>query len=126
MREALGLLRAGLVLRGVGNDTCSDAEIAMAEALNNVAEHAYAGRDPGPVEIAVKVDDGGVEFVLSDWGKSMHKSQLPKGKLPDLDVARDVMPEGGFGWFMLYNLTESLSYSRNEDENRLTLFFSHS
>ena len=124
VREALGLLRAGLILRGVSDEVCSSSEIAMAEALNNIAEHAYAARDPGPVEIAVKISDAGVRFVLRDWGHPMPGNQLPGGTLPDNDVDLDDLPEGGFGWYMLHSLTESLSYSRQNDENQLVLVVS--
>ena len=30
------------------------------------------------------------------------------------------MPEGGFGWFMIHTLADSINYERIDDENRFT------
>jgi serine/threonine-protein kinase RsbW len=33
---------------------------------------------------------------------------------------QDDLPEGGFGWFLIRELTKDLQYVRHEDQNRLT------
>ena len=102
---------------------CSTVEIALAEALNNIAEHAYAPDSPGPLEIVAHIRDDGLEFVLRDHGRALPGLTLPAGQLPDSDVPLEDLPEGGFGWFLMHSLAESLSYIRENGENRLTLVF---
>ena len=124
VRSALSRLRGELGESGVDADLCSTVEIALAEALNNIVEHAYACDGPGPVDIVAHINADGIKFVLRDRGRSLPGLEVPKGVLPDADVAIEDLPEGGFGWYLLHTLTESLNYSRIDDENQLTMVFS--
>ena len=123
VREALAQLRQALVDDDIGDSLCSSVEIALAEALNNIAEHAYPGDTPGPVDIAARINPHTVTFELRDNGREMPGSRIPDGILPDNEVPLDDLPEGGFGWFLLHSLTQSLNYEREDGQNRLTLTF---
>ena len=51
---------------------------------------------------------------------------MPAGAPPDraphdLDVSRADLPEGGFGWRMIRDLTEELLYRRQDGRNILEL-----
>lgn len=126
VREALAELRQALAESGATDDLCSTVEIALAEALNNIAEHAYAGGTPGPMDISAQLGDDTVRFVLRDKGHEMPGAIMPAGNLPDHDVPFDDLPEGGFGWYLLHSLTQSLDYQRQNGENQLTLTFARS
>jgi len=55
--------------------------------------------------------------VLDD-GRPMPEGRLPCGR-EDWPTARDQLPEGGFGWFLIRTLAMDLCYNRIEGRNRL-------
>lgn len=117
-----GLISATSALKsmGVSEDTQGFAEILLAEVLNNIVEHAYAGRSEGSIEIEIRTDATTLRFNVRDWGVPMPGLALPEGKEHDLAVPVDDLPEGGFGWFMIHTLAQNLSYARRDDQNLLT------
>ena len=104
-------------------DWTGTVEIALAEAVNNIVEHAYAGLPEGTVEIACDLDKTGLTMQIMDFGNALGSNELPPGNPVDLDVALEDLPEGGFGWFLLRELTQSISYDRKDGANILTLAF---
>lgn len=89
--------------------------IVAAEALNNVVEHAYAGRDVGSVGFLCAVERRGIICRISDRGRPL--DQLPKGIAPDLTGN---LPEGGFGWFLIHQLATHIRYQRIGSRNLLS------
>ncbi|RKT27977.1 serine/threonine-protein kinase RsbW [Roseovarius halotolerans] len=124
IRGALDSVRSHLAALGLGDERCGAVEIALAEALNNIAEHAFARRPPGPVYLDAEVEGTCLRINLVDLGCPLPGQTLPTGLHHDLDVAPDALPEGGFGWLLIRELTEEVSYIRSGAENRLTLVFS--
>lgn len=94
-------------------------EIVLAEVLNNIAEHAYPGDACGMIEVEAEVLVGALGFRISDDGVAMPDHRLPPGHAQDLGVAADDLPEGGFGWLLIRELTEGLTYRRVGDRNEL-------
>ncbi len=123
VREILGDLRARVQALGVDEDHCGTVEIAMAEALNNIIEHAYAPGFAGPLWLDVQLGEGRLVIKTRDTGHPLPGLDLPKRALPDASGPLDSLPEGGFGWFLIQDLTETVEYTRKENENRLTLVF---
>lgn len=99
-----------------------DLTIALTEALNNVAEHAYEHR-PGKVELSIEPVSSGLRLTIWDEGRAMPGGRAPKGRLPARDGAVASLPEGGFGWFLLRRLASRVGYRRHAGRNRLTLTF---
>jgi serine/threonine-protein kinase RsbW len=98
-----------------------DASIALAEALNNIEEHAYSGRREQPVWVEIDARGNRVRCRIEDCGAPLPGGVLPGGRLPPADpCAHDDLPEGGFGWALLRRLTRDLAYQRHDDRNRLT------
>lgn len=118
-RRVLEELVAQLRLVGIGEGMAANAELILAEVLNNVVEHAYAAGS-GPVELTVDRRESGLECLVADEGRP-----LPAGMVPGNDVPPqadpDSLPEGGFGWHIIRCLTSDLRYERNGASNRLTL-----
>ncbi len=116
LSEACALLRrwgcaAGLV---------EDGMIVLAEVLNNIEEHAYAGGAGGPVELHLQVSGRTIRCVVEDRGAPLPSGPLPGGRMPMPDpVEPESWPEGGFGWAMVRRLTCDLSYETAGGRNRL-------
>jgi len=122
VRALLAETRAWLRARDVSEATCGTVEIALAEALNNIVEHAYAGR-AGRIGIAAVLDGAQLRCTLTDRGRPLPGLCPPEGDGPALDRTGAEMPEGGFGWFLIRTLTRAQRYERTADVNRLTLAF---
>jgi len=99
-------------------------EIVLAEVLNNVVEHAYAEHGRGVIELDVKREGQRLTFVIRDDGRPMPGGIAPGGIPQDLDVAEKDLPEGGFGWFLIRELTRDLRYHRTGNRNELRFFIS--
>jgi serine/threonine-protein kinase RsbW len=122
VRALLAEVRGWLALAGLSEERCGTVEIALAEALNNVVEHGYAGTR-GEIALELRHANGALRATLRDNGPPLPRLRLPAGKVPSPDGARAALPEGGFGWFLIRSLTRELSYARSGTENRLTLVF---
>ncbi|KEJ90410.1 ATP-binding protein [Sulfitobacter donghicola] len=122
IRSGLAQTLAGLEPLGLNNDETTTVELVLAEALNNVVEHALASTN-GETEIEIRTthDDQGLLLVIVDQGVPMPTGTAPACREPELAVALDDMPEGGFGWFMIHTLTQEIDYKRVEDTNQLSL-----
>lgn len=100
------------------SEECRDhSEIVLAEVLNNIVEHAYAG-DAGQIEISVACQIGFLDICIKDFGRPMPDLKLPAGELIPLYDGQDP-PEGGFGWHLIRSLTQDLNYQRVQDQNIL-------
>lgn len=123
VREMLQIVRTRLEGRGIDGDSCGRIELALAEALNNIVEHAFANTAPGMIRLELCIGDGSLRVSLADDGVPLPGLALPKGDLPDHRVARTGLPEGGFGWFLLHESTERIVYAHEGGWNHLTLEF---
>ncbi len=119
LRKALK--KAMEFLRGLdfGQDACGVVELVLAEAINNVIEHAYAGERQGVVELIICQNGPELEFRILDDGLPMPGDKAPAGHLRDLDCDTQDLPEGGFGWFLIHELTSKLEYRRAGTRNQL-------
>ena len=119
VRRALHQLMVQLQLHGLGPDLLGSIEIVVAEALNNIVEHAHATCQ-GVISLRARTVAQQVQFELLDQGLPMPGGELPKGLAAVVDVVVDDLPEGGFGWFLIRSLSQDLRYSRDGDTNRLS------
>jgi serine/threonine-protein kinase RsbW len=117
VRSGLQNLFAQEPLCSLCDDTRGTAEIVMAEALNNIVEHAYSAQ-AGSIEIWVGLGATGLECSISDYGRPMPNYQLPMGLGPNVTQIED-LPEGGFGWFLIRSLAQDLQYQRRYNQNLL-------
>lgn len=105
--------------RELGREDAGTIELVLAEVLNNIVEHAYAGRPAGAIEVAASIENKRFFCAIRDWGVAVPGDLLLPG--PDLAVLDDVggLPEGGWGWSLIRGLTEALRYARSADMNEL-------
>ncbi|MCU0907462.1 MAG: ATP-binding protein [Rhodobacteraceae bacterium] len=120
IRGALTSLRAALAPLDMAADDLDSVELVVAEVLNNIVEHAYAGTQGGMILVTAWTLADDLAFRIEDEGDPMPGGVLPPGKTPRLDAAVEDLPEGGFGWFLIHTLTRDLTYDRVGPRNRLT------
>lgn len=122
VRDALGAVRARF-RDEVGEDTLGRLELVLAEVMNNIAEHAGDHVAPGQivrpplVHLWVVGHDGGLACALSDDGASLPAECLLPRDLPQ--IGSEDLPEGGFGWYLIQDLTQELCYYREGRRNFL-------
>lgn len=99
-------------------------ELCVAEAVNNVSEHAYRGA-PGAVEVELLASGTALEIRIADDGVEMDPRRLANAaRLQDFapdDL--DSLPEGGMGLHLIRTLTQSARYERRAGRNFLTLVY---
>lgn len=109
--------------QGVSEDTAGDIEIALAEAINNIVEHAYAGVEPGNVRVICSFQQSRLDIRISDKGFPLPADELPAGAPAVITADKQSLPEGGFGWFLIRQLTSDIRYDRINGHNRLSMGF---
>ncbi len=127
VRAGLARMAANRPLSHLTPDQRGTVEVVLAEVLNNVAEHAYAGGS-GKITVFLRLVGAGLSCQVTDEGAPMPRGRLPEGNHPVqranpgdsfATVPLADLPEGGFGWHMIRRLTEGLLYSRVGGQNRL-------
>ncbi|KUF12724.1 ATP-binding protein [Pseudoponticoccus marisrubri] len=121
VRDLLARLTAALQARDALPPPDSMWELVLAEALNNIVEHAYGDRPAGRIALRIARGPGRLRVDIADHGRPMPGGRLPDERDADLTVAASDMPEGGFGWTLIRRLTEDLRYTRDGPVNRLRL-----
>lgn len=119
VRLALQKVMADLNAKGLRPEDAATVEIVLAEVLNNIVEHAYGDGSDGCIDLRICSTKNQLEFQFTDNGNPMPFDRLPDGKSHDLECASDDLPEGGFGWFLIRDLTHELRYTRSENRNFL-------
>jgi serine/threonine-protein kinase RsbW len=116
VREALRRVFAAPLLCALDEDARGTAELVLAEVLNNVVEHAYAGA-PGEIDLRLGLRPGSLMCMVRDRGRPMPGGRLPGGVPPV--IRPDDPPEGGFGWHLIRSLSQDLRYRRAGGRNHL-------
>jgi serine/threonine-protein kinase RsbW len=118
VREGLRDLMHCPLVQDLSADCLGTTELVLAEALNNVVEHAYASYS-GQIEVEVRRGRNQLRFHIADRGLPMPGAEPPLGHLPEVGVFDD-LPEGGFGWFLIRSLSQDLAYRREGERNLLS------
>ncbi|WP_231476885.1 ATP-binding protein [Sulfitobacter mediterraneus] len=122
VRGALSALLAGLGPLALDVEEAGTVELVMAEALNNIVEHAYADRRrKEAIHIRCKQLRDGLHLRIVDRGMAMPDGKTPIGMAQNIDVDAIDMPEGGFGWFLIQDLAKDIRYQRVGHTNQLDL-----
>lgn len=120
VRRAIHDIEDKLVARGISSEDVGSVSIVLAEAMNNVVEHAYSEKGDGEITLVVRQRSKSLIFEVRDQGKPMPKGRAPMGNHPMTEFnSEDAMPEGGYGWFLIRELVSDLVYDRKDDENLL-------
>lgn len=122
VRQALEKVFAELDQLALDAEEIATVELVLAEALNNIVEHAYPVQSPqGPIQIRCCHKANGLHFTINDQGNPMPNGQMPLGLAQNVDVDPFDLPEGGYGWFLIKDLAKDIRYRRVGQENQLDL-----
>ncbi len=107
---------------GSDADMADSLRLCLAEALNNIVEHAYAGAEGKPIYADVRFEPNRYEVLLIDEGKPMPGGEAPDGSAEPFDTADfENLPEGGFGWMLIRSQMDNVEYERRDGCNVLRL-----
>lgn len=113
---------AWLAAQNVERSVLADVEIVLAEAMNNIVEHAYLFRKDGLIDLKLYRDAQNLLIELRDKGEKL--VSIPQKKvMKGAAVKFEDLPEGGFGWFLIHSLASDIEYQMIDDENVLKLGF---
>ena len=118
--DNLSLARAELTAfigSGLSDIDRSRTVLAVDEALANVIEHGYAGRE-GEITLRLSEDDTSFTVVIEDGAPPFN----PLSRAPiDIDAKLDEGADGGMGVEVLRRLTEARYELTDKGGNRLIL-----
>ena len=106
---------------GEDTDVGDMVRLCLAEALNNIVEHAYDGVPDRSIHAKIRLEPSRFQIVLIDEGKPMPGGMLPDGTSPFEDDTSDPLPEGGFGWLLIRSQMDGVDYDRRDGKNVLRL-----
>ena len=113
VRTALADALAGLGYLGLSEEERGTLEIVLAEALNNVVEHAARA---GGIELRINGAGRTLRCAVIDDGAPMAGTVAERAVLPDPSIPGD----GGFGCFLINALAEDVRYVTRAGRNRLS------
>ncbi|WP_187428203.1 Serine-protein kinase RsbW [Roseobacter fucihabitans] len=122
VREALRKFLNALDPLNLDEEAAGTVELVLAEALNNIVEHAYPQQEScGPIALSCNHLADGLHVRIVDEGKEMPGGAEPSGNQASLDVDHGDLPEGGFGWFLIHDLAKDVKYQRIGVKNQLSI-----
>lgn len=119
VRDALAATKASISTFALLSEEVFAAELVLAEALNNVVEHALQNVNEPWFHLEVARHGRGLNVLITDPGSPMPDGHLPIGTRPALHSQPEDLPESGFGWFLIRELARDLDYRREEGLNTL-------
>jgi anti-sigma regulatory factor (Ser/Thr protein kinase) len=99
---------------GFSEEDCRGITVAVDEAMTNIIRHAYQNRPDQPIELVCQSTGDGIEFLLTDHGKSTNPSKLRGRPL------HEVRP-GGLGTHIIRQVMDRVEYKALPNQNCLRL-----
>lgn len=121
IRHALATIERFVLASSCGRKIWGDMQLALAEALNNIVEHALSGNVSEVIRISCRRTTSGWQCDLRDEGRRMPDWDGPMQQ--NLPEPRQ-LPEGGFGRMLICELSSAALYRREQGANHLRLEFS--
>lgn len=119
VRHGLDRVSSVMVADGYDADIRGSVEIVLAEVLNNIVKHAYAGREDGRITVKMLDIGSALQFEVSDTGTPLPVKAVRKVEFNFSNTPVEALPEGGFGWQMIRKIATDLDYRRSGDRNWL-------
>lgn len=104
---------------GLDADTSFRVRLSVEEVCINVMDHAYRGRETGPVKLRLLREPAAVVIVIEDKGATFDPASAPA---PVLSGAAEQRPAGGLGWHLVRQVMDEVHHEGLPGGgNRITL-----
>ncbi len=104
---------------GLAPETIFNIELALEEALVNVINYAYEGKN-GDIQVVCRTGGGSFVVEITDTGAAFDMTALPP---PDLDADIADRKIGGLGIHFIKVLAHPATYRREQEKNILSMTF---
>ena len=85
-----------------------EIQVAVDEACANVVQHAYAGMEPGYMEVSCSLDGRTLVIRVRDWGRGFDPNEI---KDPDVTTPLEERSLGGLGLYLIRQYMEQVRYT---------------
>ena len=121
-RQAMKALLHGLNPWQLSATDQGKIQVALVEVLNNIVKHAYSNQGSGIIEITCQPFPGHLGFEITDSGIPLPAHCLTNDHMSAVDIQAS-LPEGGFGWFLIRQLSYDITHERHKGKNICILKF---
>jgi anti-sigma regulatory factor (Ser/Thr protein kinase) len=112
-------VRRGAEAAGLDSPDMNKLDLVLEEILVNIARYAYQG-GAGDVQVAYSAEAGSLLVEVTDAGRSFNPLDSAP---PDLALGLADRPIGGLGVLLVKQIVGSLSYRRQDGQNKLSFRF---
>ncbi|TVP74289.1 MAG: ATP-binding protein [Rhodobacteraceae bacterium] len=116
IRSTVRTVETHLSALGLARDVIDDLNLALTEAMTNIARHGYLSKG-GEISLSIRVEGDYLKCQLEDHGVAFNPDALGRSS-PDPAELR----EGGYGWYIIRKLSENLCYARENGRNQLSFW----
>jgi len=92
---------------GLDSKAVYQIQVAVDEACANVVHHAYAGLEPGDMEVTCRLDGQVFVIRVRNWGRSFDPEGIAD---PDVDAALEDRALGGLGLFFIDQFMDHVEF----------------
>ncbi len=117
LEKMFAFVREGARRQGFDKEQINKIQLACEEALVNVINYAYPGKN-GDLEIIYNNKETGLEIEIIDSGIAFDPLTLPE---PNIQAPMEERRIGGLGIFMIRKIMDEVKYKRDRGHNILTL-----
>jgi sigma-B regulation protein RsbU (phosphoserine phosphatase) len=96
-----------------------NAQLIAEEIVVNIIQYGYDNRRDGAIDLRIEITDQKLTMTFADSGKPFNP--LTEISTPNLDRDDDQRSLGGFGFFLVQELSDHLDYDYHSGKNILTV-----
>lgn len=85
-----------------------EIQVAVDEACANIVQHAYAGMEPGYMQVSCSLDGRTLVIRVRDWGRGFDPNEIED---PDVTAPLEERSLGGLGLFLIRQYMEQVQYT---------------
>ena len=92
--------------------------LVLEEAVSNVIFYAFKDQEKHEINISLSLEKNTLAIEITDEGIAFDPTLREQ---PDLTLSAEERPVGGLGIFLISKIMDTVNYSRNNNQNKLTL-----